>query len=284
MPDVVAATDRLARAADTLSAEFAASLGRVLREMERALRSVLSTWTETDRTATTLAVRALALRAELRAVLDEAGYDRLARTATSAMVEELAPIVEASRLARALGKFFDPDYDRIRALAELARYNVVAQGDEMAITLWRTLVRGLYGLQPRADLLDDLAATLDDELPTIRTLYDTTTSVFSRQVELLKADDAPTTLFAYMGPADAVMRPFCAKHIGKVYTRREIDQLDNGQLPNVLLTGGGYNCRHTWLELAPESSWAPLAESGDRVPEIVDELARAPKKTKAKAA
>jgi hypothetical protein len=35
--------------------------------------------------------------------------------------------------------------------------------------------------------------------------------------------------------------------MGKGYTREEIDRMDNGQLPNVFRTGGGWNRRHQWI-------------------------------------
>lgn len=277
-PDALTQADRLARLADGLSAAFARSLAEIVRDLERTLRPLLEVFEDTDTARSVVAVRALALRREIRDLLDEAGYDRLARTATTTAVERLVPVIESSRVARALSRFFDVDIRRIEALRMLAELNVVARGDEMALALWRTVTRGIYGLRDRASLLDDLAATLDDELPTVRTLYDTTVSVFSRQVEVLGASESPDTLFAYLGPADQVMRPFCRERVGKVYTRAEIDDMDNGQLPNVLTTGGGYNCRHSWVELAPESEWAPLAESGERIPEVSDELARAPQR------
>jgi hypothetical protein len=60
-------------------------------------------------------------------------------------------------------------------------------------------------------------------------------------------------LFVYDGPsaADPKIRPFCAALMsqaerGKVWTRAEINELDNGMLPNVFVTCGGFNCRHQW--------------------------------------
>jgi hypothetical protein len=71
---------------------------------------------------------------------------------------------------------------------------------------------------------------------------------------------------------DALVRPFCREHLGRVYTRDEIAELDNGQLPNVLLTGGGYNCRHVWTEISAFSALAALHGTAGRMPEIADQL------------
>lgn len=58
--------------------------------------------------------------------------------------------------------------------------------------------------------------------------------------------------FEYRGPDDSANRPFCDKHVGKIYTREEIEKLDNGQTSNVMLTGGGYRCRHHWRPVKRE--------------------------------
>jgi len=43
------------------------------------------------------------------------------------------------------------------------------------------------------------------------------------------------------GPDDKLTRPFCEHPLdaNKTYTRAEIEKMDNGQLPNVFLTGAG---------------------------------------------
>lgn len=63
--------------------------------------------------------------------------------------------------------------------------------------------------------------------------------------------------YAYYGPDDKLNRPFCKRLLeqqqatdggqGRTWTRAEIEAMDNGQLPNPFLTGGGYRCRHQWI-------------------------------------
>jgi hypothetical protein len=68
------------------------------------------------------------------------------------------------------------------------------------------------------------------------------------------------------------VRPFCHQHLGKVFTRDEIDALDNKQLPNPFLTGGGYNCRHQFIAVSQLSAWRKLAGTDQRIPEIEAQL------------
>jgi hypothetical protein len=48
-----------------------------------------------------------------------------------------------------------------------------------------------------------------------------------------------------------------------VLTRGAIDSLSNGQLPNVFITGGGYNCRHSFLAVS-DPALVALADTGQR--------------------
>lgn len=58
-------------------------------------------------------------------------------------------------------------------------------------------------------------------------------------------------LYKYDGPKDKLTRPFCAallKRTAKAgLTREQIDKLDNGQIQDVFLSCGGFNCRHQWV-------------------------------------
>lgn len=57
--------------------------------------------------------------------------------------------------------------------------------------------------------------------------------------------------YRFEGPKDKLTRPFCKRMLERTkdrgLTRDEIDRLDNGQLPNVFMTGGGWKCRHQFV-------------------------------------
>lgn len=278
---LLSAAEQVAVVADDLGRRFARELQRVQIDLERELRRLLVKAQEGSRTATISAARGLQLRRQLREVLEAAGYDDLANAATVAGLERMARAVEKLNLAAKVAKFTSRDATRIAALKELARLDLLAVGDEVAIALWRSTVQGLFSLRPANDILDDLADVLDDELPRVRTLYDTTVSVYGRQVEALKSSGEADELFAYMGPADSKVRPFCAKHLGKVYTRAELEAMDNGQLPNPFLTGGGWNCRHQPVAISKFSELRDLHGTGERIPEVAEALKGVQKVAKA---
>lgn len=87
-------------------------------------------------------------------------------------------------------------------------------------------------------------------------------TVLVTQTELAAEESGVVMLYRYVGPNDRKTRPFCAKHLGKVFSREALDKLDNGQIGPVSSYLGGYGCRHS---LAP----IELAEAKARGLKIV---------------
>jgi len=59
----------------------------------------------------------------------------------------------------------------------------------------------------------------------------------------------------YLGPMDGITRPFCRALVGLALTREQIQQLNNGQTAvSPLFSGGGYNCRHSWVAMSPDEA------------------------------
>lgn len=277
MPDVdklLTAADRVAKTADTLSAAFAKELSRVQRDLERELLKLVDQVQGKSRTAIALAARGLKLRKQIRDVLTKAGYDDLADTATVGALERMTEAMAGLRVAQQVSAFTSLDLTRIEALKELARMDVLAKGDEIGIAVWRSVVQGLYSQRKPIEIIQDLSDALDSDMAEASTLYDTATSVFGRQIEAMKAGDDPEELFAYIGPVDQKLRPFCKQHVGKVYSRAQIDKMDNGQLPDVMRTCGGYACRHSLVAISKFSELTDLHDTGERIPEIADQLKR----------
>lgn len=282
MPDetarLLSAAERMATLTDTLSAEFAAELQAVLRDTERRLgrmlRGLQGPRTPGERTRQAEAARLVVLRDQIRQALADAGYDRMAETASAAGIDRMAAVVRASRVGEQVIRFMTPRIaQQIAALKVLATEDLLHQGDVIADVLYRAVRDGALGGTPTDVILERVAEALDLEVWEVRTLYDTATATFGRVMEQQDSTGEADELFLYAGPVDAKMRPFCADHIGKVYTRDAIAKLDNGQRLDVFVAAGGWNCRHVWMRLSEFSELAPLANTGARAPEVVDALA-----------
>ncbi len=250
---------RIAKEADRTSAAFASELRRILRVAERELRGM----TQGDPRLIQVAAR----RAQIRQVLKDLGYDALVDAATNEPLNRLAAKVLAGRLAdRELAQASEL---RLAAMRSIHYLDLLEEGETLTQHLWRAVIRGTFATKPVPDLVRDVAKVVDSAESRIQTLYDTAVSIYGRQVEGEAAGDDPETPFAYMGPVDDKTRDFCLDRVGKVFTRQEIDEMDNAQIANVFLTGGGYNCRHVWQEV---SKFSELYEKGE-APEVREEVA-----------
>ena len=72
---------------------------------------------------------------------------------------------------------------------------------------------------------------------------------FDRTVNTKIALDAGATKFQYRGPDDEKTRDHCDKHVNKIYTIEEINEIWQGEWAgkinsNAFVSAGGYNCRH----------------------------------------
>lgn len=270
---LIGASVKTAETVDRLGERFAAELAIVLRSMERRLRPLIVDVAEGSRTAIVKASQANKARKAIETALTEAGYPELAERAYGRRLDALVGrVLDSRRLAQQAARLSGAFDARLLALKTLHETDLLEEGDGIARTLWQATIRGVFGARPVDLILQDLFDEIDASEAQIRTLYDTSVSIFSRQVEALQAGDDPDAVFAFMGPADKKTRPFCRQHVGKVYTRAEIDTLDNGQIDNVFLTGGGYNCRHTWIEVSKFSELHDYVGTDKRIPEVEQQL------------
>ena len=118
-----------------------------------------------------------------------------------------------------------------------------------------------------ATLVELLASKISASLPRIRTIADTAmvtyyrtlTDQAFRKIEV----DLPELAqrYRYSGPEDQKTRPFCERLLqaDKDYSREQIAEMDNHQLGNVMITCGGYSCRHQWILLTRTAATALAA-------------------------
>ena len=275
---LITAAARTAQVVDTISRRFARELATVLQDVERQLAPLLADAAVGSATAIVKAARANRTRKAIQQALVEAGYPDLVDTATQTPMDDVAAAVLAARKVAGLDAVIsDSIRTRLEALQALYAQDLLEQGDVVSRALWQATVRGVFSARPTTRIVEDLQEVLDASAPAIRTLYDTSLSIYGRQVEALQAGNNPTATFAFMGPADQKNRPFCRDHVGKVYTRARIDEMDNGQTPGkpVFLLGGGWNCRHTWMEISKFSELQALVNTGERIPELQGAVAEA---------
>lgn len=275
-----AAAIREAAMQDAFVLAFEADLRRIVNRFLRRLRAELEDWDVDDegRLVSELANlgRAIGFRTQLGRWLEDEGFSALAARVLDEPLDTLAESVLSHAVAKKAATLAPAGFDVLAAFKELRLADLLDVGDDLARKLSALALEGVLGLRPVTALVQDFALVAGISERQARTLYDTAVSTYTRQVEQLHATGEADELFVYVGPADSAMRKFCRKHIGKVYERESIDEMDNEQLPNVFLTGGGYNCRHTWKRVSVlDDELIELSKTGKRVPEIAAALKEA---------
>jgi hypothetical protein len=267
------AAEREAEIQDFAVQAFEQQLQLLVRRVLRRLRAELADWDVDDagRLVSDLANlgRALGLREQLAAWLEEEGFSALALELLGDPLDELArSVLATSRIANE-AKQLAAFTDTLNALKELRLADLLDVSDDMGRELARIAFEGMVALRPVDALVLDISDRLEISQRQARTIYDTAVSTYARQIEQLNADGTDDELFVYVGPFDQKNRDFCEQRVGKVFTRAEIDAMDNEQLPDVFISGGGYNCRHTWKRVSVlDDELRALAGTDKRAPEI----------------
>ncbi len=278
LADLVQSAVDTAIVGDLLGRQFAVELAAVLRSIERRLRPLVVQASEGSPTSIIRAAQANRTRKGIEQVLTDSGYPSLAESAYGKRLDPIvANVLTTRRLAQNAARLSGAFDARVQAIKMLHETDLLDEGDEIARALWQAVIRGVFGARDVDAILLDLGDILDASDGQIRTLYDTSVSIFGRQVEALQAGDDPEAVFLYAGPMDKKTRKFCEERVGKVYTRAEIDAMDNGQIDNVFLTGGGYNCRHTFMEVSKFSELQDYVGTDKRIPEVEAQLAHVKK-------
>lgn len=128
--------------------------------------------------------------------------------------------------------------------------------DKVASRAKQQALQSIGGLNAKALTLE-ISKTLGTTLGEAENLADTSIATFYRTITdkgfSIIEDDLPNfkIRYNYNGPLDKLTRPFCIRlerlsRNGKTWTRAEIMKMNNGQLPNVFTTCGGFRCRHQW--------------------------------------
>jgi len=235
------------------------------------------------------------LREHLAALLAGAKVDQAGRLVTDALNAELAAKLQASLS----GVLADLGYDGaigklVTSFEDLAAESDAALQDTLGASLSSAshpslsafvsgvvddllAVKGLAGERLREAMilatqtnapLDKAIAALADAvggtLSQATTLADTSLMAFHREILVSESEDAGIDLFVYLGPDDAVTRPFCQEHVDKVYTPGDLDDEDNEQgLAPTSRYLGGFNCRHYLSPItAEEARTMPAAMIG----------------------
>ena len=114
------------------------------------------------------------------------------------------------------------------------------------LTAVRSALQGMTVGVPMSQAIDALNQRLEQSTGTQLTQARTQLNNYGRTVTAKAAEAYGLDLYLYTGPRDGITRSFCRPLINKVVDEKQMGRLNNGQGMPVKISGGGYNCRHSW--------------------------------------
>ena len=192
--------------------------------------------------------------------MDKAGYQRLVNAFVGEFRGTLPFLQETLELlGEQVGRKWSMDFTRddLNLLGAVQANTAAGLTGAIEAVAGQAITRGLFGVAGlRFDsLVETLTTRFETSIGRATSLGNTAMSTFyrtasDRAFQVISRDLPEQVLrYRYSGPVDKLERPFC-RHltsVAKAYTREQIDRMNNGQLPGVFTTGGGWNCRHLWI-------------------------------------
>jgi len=123
---------------------------------------------------------------------------------------------------------------------------------------------------PSRDAIEDqITDSVDAGTNAAETHARTAINAYDQEYRDELANQSGLSHFLYAGNIQTNSRRFCIAHVGGVYSREQISQMENGQIEPVSTFCGGYNCRHSWVPVDP--SWDDDLEE-NQVPDSTDTI------------
>lgn len=152
-------------------------------------------------------------------------------------------------------KFTSSERDYLSSQALNAEEQIANVVEASSLAARRTALFDVNGMR-FPDLVNELQRQIEITREQATMIADTAVNTFyrtlsARQHELIESEiHGIELLYKYVGPDDKHTRPFChelLKEPRKSFTRAQIGKMNNLQIPDVFITGGGWNCRHQWI-------------------------------------
>lgn len=252
---------------DSMVAEFEQRLDAIIEKAASIIFDNLAEELDLDKNKGTITAtlanrgRMADVDAMFQKAMKDAGYDRLALAFVNQfpgqlplLNKTLATISRAMGGSISAGAALSPaDLEQLANSQRLTLESLRSTVAEVARLAKQRALAKYNGLRP-SQLERLLEKTFNNTTGQARTLAATGMAVWYRQATALalkKVEKETPLEYAYDGPDDRLTRDFCHtlkrdQAQGKTWTKKQIDAMDNGQLPNVFESGGGFNCRHQW--------------------------------------
>lgn len=147
--------------------------------------------------------------------------------------------------------FADVTEDTLQALTNFSTSSFTDSLGSMGGVFKREVIKGALGGVSEQGIFQAIQQQAGLSNRQMRTLVTTGLTDYSRSVGKIMMDSSPpTTRFRYIGAIDNRTRDLCLDiwAAGEMTQEQIINQFGS----DVLIRGGGFNCRHEWVEIAIE--------------------------------
>jgi SPP1 gp7 family putative phage head morphogenesis protein len=212
----------------------------------------------------------------LRVDIDRLGYGPALLTELQGLEQLYREVRKETREYRKkTGKEYKPEFLKssqtaTKMLMEGAEIEILQQAEAIENEIGQLLRRAVLGGGTYKDLINDIQIQTGRARHRIQTLITTTLQAFSSQIRTSHAEAVGVTQYAYLGPNDAVTRPWCKFWVGKRATMADFEKsatgewvtkLDRKDQPTpVKIWRGGWNCRHDFVPLFDEADMKKYPE------------------------
>jgi hypothetical protein len=191
---------------------------------------------------------AISARTELRQAIQEEYLTEVDR-----IVREYNQVAdEVAAMLKEYGAFTKLDQSVIAQLQTLTFNGFDDLGQEHLDIIAKQVYESALTGKSFADAVRDVRAVVDQDMKRYATqqVHDSLMQ-FNRAVNIGIAKDSGAEKFKYYGPGDEATREFCDRHVNKIYTLEEINEIWQGEWAgkidsNAFISAGGYNCRHVF--------------------------------------
>ena len=254
MSDIFSQLQKIQKSTDKIVSSntdlFQSNLEKMYRQIEKSLTDMLAAYAESGNINKINFEFALMNKRNIEQVLTYSGFYQYVSDYVSSEQDLIDNAVKQFRIFDYKSRIGGTSRTAINAMQKMNYDTIASIGQQATDKLYNAIYQGLItdtGLNEAIPMIRAIAEKeIGEKLSYIKTVADTEMMKFNRTVINSIAEQTGWNERLYIGPVDGIIRKFCLKHVGKVYSIEKIKKMDNGQLPNVLVTGGGYNCRHTW--------------------------------------
>jgi hypothetical protein len=196
---------------------------------------------------------------DLLDLVSDAGLGDLTETMRERLTELSDKVADSLRLGGLKTGQLTLDSSALEALID---YKVREAIETIALPIVKEVqtawISSTFTGKPIREAMAEVGAALVNSTPAqAETLVGTAFNAIDRGVTAGTVDASdPDIVYLYIGPSpddgDRITRKTCIHIVNKYFTRDQISRMENGQIADVFLHGGGWNCRHSWQPLSLE--------------------------------